>query len=167
MHIEREHLLPLASEGFKLAETSFPVVGGQGCVKVRTNRYSVRLWVGSKMQARLVPSYAEVCHEQRCVPRHERNFDRYQAVLDLEHYLDMLERRQGALARSTPLQSGERAGAGRKLRPVVAEVTREARQAGGHTRDNLATAPGPLDTVGKQLTKAVEQALAQGCTDAA
>jgi hypothetical protein len=41
MRIEREHLLPLASAGFKLAESSFPLVDGQGCVKVRTNRYPV------------------------------------------------------------------------------------------------------------------------------
>ena len=48
MRIEREHLLPLVSEGFELAETSFPVVDGQGCVKVRTNRYSVPLRAGSE-----------------------------------------------------------------------------------------------------------------------
>jgi transposase len=48
MRIEREHLLPLASEGFELAETSFPVVDGQGCVKVRTNRYSVPLRAGAR-----------------------------------------------------------------------------------------------------------------------
>ena len=52
MRIEREHLLPLLSEGFELAETSFPVVDGQGCVKVRTNRYSVPLRAGTKTQAR-------------------------------------------------------------------------------------------------------------------
>ena len=48
MRIEREHLLPLLSEGFELAETSFPVVDGQGCVKVRTNRYSVPLRAGRR-----------------------------------------------------------------------------------------------------------------------
>src|SRR5208283_5072315 len=35
MEIEREHLLPLADEGFELAETSFPTVDGKSCVKVR------------------------------------------------------------------------------------------------------------------------------------
>jgi hypothetical protein len=43
MEIEREHLLPLADEGFELAETSFPTVDGKGCVKVRTNWYSTPL----------------------------------------------------------------------------------------------------------------------------
>src|SRR5208282_4914496 len=103
MRLEREHLLPLASEGFELAETSFPVVDGQGCVKVRTNRYSVPLRAGSRTQARLLPAYVEVWHEGRSAARHERSFGRYQAVLDLEHYLDVLERKPGALAGSTPL----------------------------------------------------------------
>jgi hypothetical protein len=36
MRIERAHLLALPAEGFELAETSFPMVDGKGCVKVRT-----------------------------------------------------------------------------------------------------------------------------------
>src|SRR5713101_958476 len=102
MRLEREHLLPLAAEGFELAETSFPTVDGKGCVRVRTNCYSVPLKPGTQTQARLLPGYVEVWHEQRCVARHERSFARYQQVLDLEHYLDVLERKPGALAGSTP-----------------------------------------------------------------
>jgi len=39
MVLEREHLLPLAHEGFDLAAVSFPMVNSSGCVKVRTNWY--------------------------------------------------------------------------------------------------------------------------------
>ncbi len=35
--IERQHLLPMAREGFDLVEVSFGQVNGLGCVKVRTN----------------------------------------------------------------------------------------------------------------------------------
>ena len=56
MRSEREHLLPLTSEGFELAETGFPVVDGQGCVKVPTNRHMVSLRAGSRTQARLLPA---------------------------------------------------------------------------------------------------------------
>ena len=38
---ERAHLLPLAEQGFELAEVCFPRVDGLGCVRVRTNLYSV------------------------------------------------------------------------------------------------------------------------------
>jgi hypothetical protein len=36
------------------------------------------------------------------VARHERSFGRYEQVLDLEHYLDVLEKKPGALAGSSP-----------------------------------------------------------------
>lgn len=36
--------------------------------------------------------------------RHERSFSHYQQVLDLEHYLDVLESKPGALAGSSPLE---------------------------------------------------------------
>jgi len=39
----------------------------------------------------------------KCVAQHERCYRKRQQILGLEHYLDMLERRPGALAVSTPL----------------------------------------------------------------
>ena len=74
MRIEREHLLPLAAEGFELAETSFPTVDGKGCVKVRTNFYSTPLQQGTRPQAKLLPAYVEIWQERECVARHERSF---------------------------------------------------------------------------------------------
>ena len=49
--IEREQLLPLAQEGFDLAQTSFPTVNGLGCAKVLTNTYSVPLPAGTSFCA--------------------------------------------------------------------------------------------------------------------
>ena len=104
MGIEREHLLPLATEGFELAETSFPVVDGQGLREGADEPLLGSAAGGTQKQARLLPAYVEVWHERRCVARHERSFGRHQQVLDLEHYLDVLERKPGALAGSPPLQ---------------------------------------------------------------
>ena len=116
MRIEREHLLPLSAEGFELAETSFPTVDGKGCVKVRTNRYSTPLRPGTRPQAKLLPAYVEIWQERECVARHERSFGRYEQVLDLEHYLDVLEKKPGALAGSTSAaSSGANADAGRRV----------------------------------------------------
>ena len=46
----------------------------------------------------------EIWHEGSCVARHERCYGRHQQMLDLEHYLDVLEQKPGALAGSTPLE---------------------------------------------------------------
>jgi len=107
--VEREHLLPLA-EGMDLAQTSFPTINGLGCVKVLANAYSVPLPAGTQAQAKAYASTAELWHEGRCVARHERCYRRLQQILDLEHYLDVLSRKPGALAGSKPLEQKRQAG---------------------------------------------------------
>ncbi len=167
LRIEREHLLPVPAEGFELAETSFPVVDGKGCVKARTNWYSTPLKPGTRTRVKLLPAYVEVWQERECVARHERSFSRYQQVLDLEHYLDVLERKPGALAGSSPLaqwrQRGRWPESFDRLWHSLGE--RHGQQAG--TREMI-----ELLALGKhhgweRLRQAIEESLALGCTDAA
>ena len=103
MVIEREHLQPLVAEGFDLREVCFPKVDTLGRVKVRTNCYSVPVKAGTTVEVKLGAAGVEVWHAGRCVTTHERCYGRGQEVLNLEHYLDVLERKPGALAGSTPL----------------------------------------------------------------
>ena len=60
---EHSHLLALATEPFELAETSFPTVDGLRCVRVRTNRYSIPLPPGTRVEARLRADTVELWHE--------------------------------------------------------------------------------------------------------
>jgi len=101
---EQPHLLPLAAEPFDLAEVSFPTVDGQGRVVVRTNYYSVPLRPGTHVDARVYPTRVEVWHDGQRLATHERCYGRQQQILDLEHYLDVLVHKPGALAGATPLQ---------------------------------------------------------------
>ena len=110
MLLEREHLLPLAEEGFDLAEASFPTVNTLGCVKVRTNAYSCPVRAGTTVQAKLSAATVEVWHEGHCVAKYQRCYGRYQEVMDLEHYLDVLEHKPGALAGSKPLEQWRKLG---------------------------------------------------------
>src|SRR6202047_5500847 len=96
---ERVHLLPLVEQGFELVEVCFPRVDGLGCVRVRTNLYSVPAKPGRAVEVRLYPNDAEIRDESRCIARHERCYARQQQVLELEHYLDVLERKPGGAAR--------------------------------------------------------------------
>jgi transposase len=102
--IEREHLGPLAAEGFDLAAVSFPIVNSSGTVNVLTNFYSTPLTPGTRAEAKAYAAYVEIWREGRCVARHERCFSRQQKVLNLEHYLDVLAKKPGALAGSMPLE---------------------------------------------------------------
>jgi len=167
MEIEREHLLALADEGFELAETSFPTVDGKSCVKVRTNWYSTPMQPGMRVRARLLPAYVEIWQERERVARHERSFERYQQVLDLEHYLDVLERKPGALAGSRPLQQWRESGRWPQSfdRLWQSLERREGKQAG--TRAMIELLQQGSKHGWERLQRCVEQALDLGCTDAA
>jgi transposase len=104
MCVEREHLLPLADEGFPLASVHFPAVNTSSCVRVLTNFYSAPAPVGREVQAKVYAAHVEIWDQGRCIARHDRCFSRQQKVLDLEHYLEVLSRKPGALAGSTPLE---------------------------------------------------------------
>jgi hypothetical protein len=58
--VEREHLLPSATEGIDLAWTSFPAVNSLGCVKVLASSYSVPLLAGTQLQAKVYARFVEL-----------------------------------------------------------------------------------------------------------
>src|SRR5204862_473797 len=126
LRIEREHLLPLAAEGFDLAEISFPQVNSLGCVKVKTNAYSVPVKAGTPVQVHLRATQVEIWHaaprgplpeqvvQQQCkplgLPTVGGQCARLAAAAEREHqpYLDYLaallaaeleDREQRAIAR--------------------------------------------------------------------
>jgi len=167
MLIEQSHLLPLAAEPFELAEISFPTVDGLRCVRVRTNRYSVPLRPGTKVEARVNADSVELGHEGRRVARHERCYSRQQQVLDLEHYLDVLERKPGALAGSTALAQWRQAGRWpESFDRLWHELNmRHGRQHG--TRQMIELLQLGTGDGWSRLRSAVEQALTLGCHDVA
>ena len=83
---------------------------GKGRVKVKTNWYSTPLWPGLRVTARVWPSLIEIEHDGECAARHPRCYGRGHQILNLEHYLDVLEKKPGAMAGSTPLEQWRQAG---------------------------------------------------------
>jgi hypothetical protein len=165
--MEREHLLPLAAEGADLTQTSFPRVNGLGCVKVLTNAYSVPLPAGTQIQAKAFASRMELWHEGRCVARHERCYRRQQQILDLEHYLDVLYRKPGALAGSKPLEQKRQAGLWPPSFDQIwqALIERHGKQSG--TRQMIDLLKLSQKHGHQKLREAVESALANRCYDGA
>jgi len=163
MLIERDQLLPLVAEPFDLAEISFPTVDGSGCVRVRTNSYSVALKAGQTVQARIYSNTVELWHENRCVGRHERSYGKHQQILDLEHYLDVLEHKPGAMAGSKPLEQCRQSGRwpGSYDRFWEGLIARQGKQPG--TREMIAILK--LDRVhgSVKLKQAIESAMDLGC----
>lgn len=165
MHLEREQLLPLAQEGFQVAAVHFPSVNAHGTLKVLTNFYSAPLPVGVEVQAKVYPAHVEIWHQGKCVARHERCFGRAQKVLDLEHYLEVLVKKPGALAGSTPLEQWRARGRWPESYDEFWKVLKER-----HGKQDGTRAMIELVMLGRkhgyrELEQAVNQALELGCSD--
>ena len=81
-------------------------------VCVRQNYYSVPArYAGRRLPVRLSATAVEVLDGPRVVARHERAAGKYAEVLVLDHYLEVLRRKPGALPGATALAQARAAGA--------------------------------------------------------
>lgn len=162
---ERSHLLPMPREGFDLAESHSSVVDAKGCVKARSNWYSTPLRAGARVQVRAMPSSVEVWHAGARVAVHERSYDRGAEVYNLEHYLDVLDRKPGALPGARPLaQWRERGLWPESLDRLWAQwQDRLGKHSGTRAMVDLLLFARPHGWPALKL--AADKALALGCTD--
>ena len=165
---ERGFLLPLAAEGFPFEEVLYPLtVDGHGRVKVKANWYSAPVPPGLRVGAVVGPSAIEIKHDNHCVARHPRCYGRGHQILNLEHYLDVLEKKPGAMAGSTPLQQWREAGRWPEcLDRIWQELERRLGKSRG-TREMIGLVRAGIGTGWDRLITAVEEALLLGVTDAA
>ncbi|MCA1698339.1 MAG: IS21 family transposase, partial [Actinobacteria bacterium] len=108
---ERSLLRVLPAEPFPSAEESLVRVDQKGLITVRQNRYSVPIGLaGLRVRASVGARELRVLHEGAEVVRHERLRGRLCVAARLEHYLDLLRRKPGALAGSLALHQEREAG---------------------------------------------------------
>src|SRR5208337_4802984 len=160
-----EHLLPLAEEGFDLASLHFPEINASGCAKALTNFYSAPLPVGTAVQVKVYSTYVEIWHQGKCVARHERCYERHKKVLELEHYLDVLTKKPGALAGSTALEQCRAHGRWPASYDRFWEVLRQRQGKQEGTRAMIDVLLLAREHGGARVRKAVEEALELGCSD--
>jgi transposase len=166
--MEKPHLLPRAEESFGIHETLYPlIVDGKGRVKVKTNWYSAPLWPGLRVTARVWPSVIAIEHDGECVARHPRNYGRGHQILNLEHYLDVLEKKPGAMAGSTPLEQWRQAGRWPESLDRIWKKLDERHGKSGGTREMITLVRAGLGGGWDRLIRAVEEALRLGVSDAA
>jgi transposase len=165
---ERATLLPLAQEGFPYEEVIYPlIVDGHGRVKVKTNWYSAPLSPGWRAAAVVGPLDVEIRYDNQCVARHQRCYGRGHQILNLEHYLDVLEKKPGAMAGSTPLQQWRQAGRWPEcLDRIWGQLEQRLGKSAGTREMITLVRVGSVSGWGR-LIAAVEEALRLGVTDAA
>ena len=108
---ERRLLNTLPRERYDTAEEATPRVDSKAMVMVRQNRYSVPVGlVGLRVTARVAASEITVRHDGKVVAVHERLPGRHGASAQLDHYLELLAVKPGALARSLALAQARQRG---------------------------------------------------------
>ena len=102
---ERVLLGTLPREPFGTWEEATPRVDSKALATVRTNRYSVPASLaGLKIRAKIGAGEISFWHDGKQVAWHERVHGHHQISAKLDHYLDLLARKPGALARSLALR---------------------------------------------------------------
>jgi Mu transposase-like protein len=109
---ERPLLRPLPAEPADTDEHSSVRVDSKALVTVRQNRYSVPvLLAGRRVLARVGAREITIVADGREVARHERLAERFAVSARLDHYLELLQRKPGALAGSMALHQERERGA--------------------------------------------------------
>jgi hypothetical protein len=102
--IERPLLLALPTEPFDACETAAPRVDAKSLVTIRQNRYSVPVRLaGLKVSVRIGAREITINHGGCEVARHERLHGKFGTSAQLDHYLELLQRKPGGLERSLAL----------------------------------------------------------------
>jgi transposase len=108
---EQLAMVPLPAEPFDPARLLSARVDSRARVCVRQNYYSVPArYAGRRLPVRLSATAVEVLDGPQVVARHDRAGGRYGEVLVLDHYLEVLRRKPGALPGASALAQARAAG---------------------------------------------------------
>ena len=103
--VEARALRELPIADYDASEQTSPRVDSKALVTIRQNRYSVPVaLVGLRAAARIGAREIVLSHAGREVARHPRLHGRYQTAARLDHYLELLRIKPGALKGSLPLR---------------------------------------------------------------
>ena len=164
---EQGALLPLPAEEFSCVEVSEGRVDRKGRVKVRTNHYSVPIvFRQMKVEVRVHARRVEVLHGGHQIATHERLQGRHGESLQLDHYLELLWRKPGALSRSRPLMQARADG---KWPGEYDQLWSELKDRYGDadgTRQLIDVLMMHRECPSNEVHQAVQRALEYGCYDA-
>jgi hypothetical protein len=109
---EQPAMLPLPAEAFDPARLLTARVDSRARICVRQNYYSVPArYAGRRLAVRLSARTVEALDGPQVIAAHERSAGKYAETLVLDHYLDVLKYKPGALPGATALAQARAAGA--------------------------------------------------------
>jgi transposase len=163
---EQPHLLALPDEMFDPARLLQARVDNRARVCVRQNYYSVPArYASRRLAVRLSAMSVQVLDGPQVVAAHERSVGKYAEVLTLDHYLEVLKYKPGALPGATALAQARAAGAFTASHQRYWDAARRACGDANGTRALTEVLLGHRALPAAALIQAMDRAVASGALD--
>ena len=163
---EAAALMELPDEGFDCARLLHARVDNRARVSVRQCFYSVPArYAGRRLPVRLAARTVEIYDGPRLVARHERAVGRYVEVLCLDHYLEVLARKPGALPGATALAQAKTRGVFTQSHQRYWDAARTARGDAKGTRALITVLLAHRNLPAAALITAMDRAVTSNCLD--
>ena len=163
---EQPAMLPLPAEVFDPARLLQARVDNRARVCVRQNYYSVPArYAGRRLAVRLSARAVEALDGPQVVAAHQRAAGKHAEVLTLDHYLEVLKYKPGALPGATALAQARAAGAFTASHQAYWDAARHARGDAGGTRALTEVLLGHRALPAAALTQAMDKAVTSGALD--
>jgi hypothetical protein len=159
-------MMPLPAEMFDPARLLQARVDSRARVWVRQNYYSVpACYAGRRVAVRLSATTVQALDGPQVVAAHERAAGKYCEVLTLDHYLEVLKYKPGALPGATALAQARAAGAFTPSHQRYWDAARRARGDAAGTRALIEVLLGHRTLPTSALTEAMGRAVTSGALD--
>jgi transposase len=165
--LEQPHLGPLPAAVFDVAVDLRCRVDHKSRVCVRQSYYSVPARLGAReVRVRLGAERLEVVdRDGRVVARHERSLRKATETLSLDHYLEILERKPGALAGATALAQARASGVFTDAHQGLWDAARRRHGDAAGTRTLIEVLLAHRRLPAESIVNALESTNAAGITD--
>jgi hypothetical protein len=163
---EASALMGLPPDGFDCARLLHARVDNRARVSVRQCFYSVPArYAGRRLPVRLAARTVEIYDGPRLVARHDRAAGRYLEALCLDHYLEVLKTKPGALPGATALAQAKARGVFTISHQGYWDAARAARGDAEGTRALIAVLLAHRSMPAAALIAAMDRAVTSGCLD--
>lgn len=164
--VEQPTLMPLPAERFDPTVLESRRVDQRARVSVRQCHYSVPArYAGRRMSVRLGATTVEILDAGTVVAFHTRAVGRYVQVLTLDHYLEVLTRKPGALPGATVLAQARAAGSFTTAHQTYWDAARAARGDAEGTRALIEVLLAHRTLPADALVAAMDAAVTSGALD--
>jgi transposase len=163
---EQPAMLPLPAEMFDPARLLTARVDSRARICVRQNYYSVPArYAGRRLAVRLSATTVQALDGPQVIAGHERSAGKYAEVLVLDHYLDVLKYKPGALPGATALAQARAAGAFTPAHQRYWDAARRALGDTAGTRALIEVLLGHRALAAAVLCDAMDRAVRSGALD--